>query len=109
MVLAELAGGVALLLEEVRKSRRPVWNALRRAGHADSQQASAERMLAEDKGGAASGARLLGVSVSEQRTFLGDAINVGRLVAHDAMVVGAYVVDTNVIAPNDKDVGLLLC
>jgi len=36
------------------------------------------------------------------------AVDVGRLVAHHAEAVRADVVDADVIAPDDEDVGLLL-
>ena len=49
VVLAELAGDVALRLEQVGDGRRPVGNAVRRTRHADGQQAGAERVLAEDE------------------------------------------------------------
>ena len=107
VVLAELAGGVALRLEQVGNRRRPVGDALRRTRHADGEQPRAERVLTEDEGGAAGGATLLGVEVGEQRAFLREAIDVGRLVAHHAEVVGADVVDADVVAPDDEDVRLL--
>ena len=58
----------------------PSW----RARQADLRQAGAERRLAGDEGGAARGAALLAVLVGEHRAFLGDAVDVGRLVAHHA-------------------------
>ena len=39
---------------------------------------------------------------------LGDAVDVRRLVAHHAHVVGADVELADVVAPDDEDVGLLL-
>ena len=51
---------------------------------------------------------LLGVEVGEQRAFLGEAIDVRRLVAHYTEVVGADVVDADVVAPDDEDVRLSL-
>ena len=50
-------------------------------------------MLAEDERRAAGGAALLRVGVGEERAFLRDAVDVRRLVAHHAEVVGADVVD----------------
>ena len=70
VVLAELAGRVTLLLEEVGDGRRPVRDAVRAARHADGQQARTERMLPEDERCAARGATLLRVGISEQRPFL---------------------------------------
>src|SRR5262245_9366359 len=64
-------------------------------------------MLAEDEGGATGRAALLGVGVGEQRPLLGDAVDVRGAVTHHAEVVGAQVVDPDVVAPDDEDVGLL--
>src|SRR5262245_28773339 len=64
-------------------------------------------MLAEDEGGATGGAALLGVGVGEQRPLLRDAVDVRGAVAHHAEIVGAQVVDADVVAPDDEDVGLL--
>src|SRR3990170_5005531 len=108
VVLAELAGRVTLLLEQVGDCRRPFGDALRRARHADGEQTCAERVLAEDERRASRGAALLGVGVGEQRALLSEAVNVGRLVSHDAEAVGADVMNPYVIAPDDDDVGLLL-
>ena len=65
-----------------------------------------EGMLAENERRAARRATLLRVGVGEQRPFLGDAVDVGRLVTHDAEAVGADVVPADVVAPDDQDVGL---
>ena len=65
VVLAELAGRVALRLEQVGDGRRPVGDALRRAGHADGQQAGAERVLAQDERRPARRAALLRVGVGK--------------------------------------------
>jgi hypothetical protein len=77
------------------------------AGQADLRQARADRRLAGDEGGAAGGAALLAVPVGEDRAFLADAVDVGRLVAHHAHVVGADVELADVVAPDDQDVRLL--
>src|SRR5262249_29355276 len=52
-------------------------------------------------------AGLLGVAVGEDRPLLGDAVDVGRAVAHHAAVVGADVPVADVVAPEDEDVRLL--
>ena len=49
--------------------------------------------------------RLLAVVVEEADALLGDAIDVGRLVAHQAVAVGADVGDADVVAEDDEDVG----
>ena len=65
-------------------------------------------MLPQDEGGAASRAALLCVGIGEKRAFLGDTVDVWCVIAHDAEVIGADVMDTDVIAPDDEDVGLLV-
>ena len=49
MVLANLRGGVAVLLEQLADSRIFVLQSLFRAWHADLEQPGAERMLPEDE------------------------------------------------------------
>src|SRR5262249_58973618 len=85
----------------------PIW----RARHADGEEPGAERMLTEEERGSPGRAALLGVEVGEQRALLGDAIDVGGAVTHATQAVGADVVDADVVAPDDEDVGLerLLC
>ena len=55
-----------------------------RAGNADLGQAGAQADLAGDEGRAARRAAVLGVVVGEHHAFLGDAVDVRRLVAHQA-------------------------
>src|SRR4030095_16228607 len=69
------------------------------------QKTCAEADLPCNEGGATRGAALLAVPVGEVRAFFRDAFDVGRLVAHHAVVVGADVPVTDVIAPEDEDVG----
>jgi hypothetical protein len=61
-----------------------------------------------NEGRAASGAALLAVPVGEQGAFLRDTVDVRRLVAHHALVVGADVEAADVVAPDDEDVGFLI-
>jgi hypothetical protein len=53
------------------------------------------------------GAALLSVPVSEHRAFFGNAVDVRRTVAHRAVIVGADVPPAYVVAPYDKNVGLV--
>ena len=48
------------------------------------------------------------VIVGEQHTLFGDAIDVRRAVAHHPHIVGADVRPTDVITPDDEDVGLFV-
>src|SRR5208283_2250612 len=102
MVLAELAGGVAERLEELGDRRILGAEADVGARHADLGQAGADRVLAGDEGGAPGGAALLAVVVGE-----GDAVDVGRAVAHLAAAVVADVPPADVVAPEDEDVWFL--
>jgi hypothetical protein len=108
MVLAELSGCVALRLEQLGNGRVLVRQPLLCARQADLQQPGAQRGLAGDEGGAAGGAGLLAVVVGEDCALVGDAVDVGRAIAHHAAVVGADVPVADVVAHDDEDVGLLL-
>ena len=77
-----------------------------RGRNADLGQAGAVDALPGDEGRAAGGAGLLAVAVGEQHAFLGDAVDVGRLVAHQAVRVATEVRHADVVAPDDEDVGL---
>ena len=106
MVLAELAGRVALRLQHLGERRILLLDAARRTGNADRGHAGAHRHLAHDEGGAAGGAARLAVVVGEDDAFLADAVDVGRL-AHHAVRVGADVPHADVVAEDDEDVRLV--
>ena len=105
MVLAELAGGVAERLEQFGERRVLVGQSFLGARQADLEQAGAEAALPGDECGASGGAGLLGVEVGEDRALFGDAVDVGRAVAHHAAVVGADVPVADVVTEDDEDVG----
>jgi hypothetical protein len=63
------------------------------AGQADLGHAGANTLCRRDEGRAPGGAALLRVVVGEADAFVGDAVDVRRLVAHHAPVVGADVLD----------------
>ncbi len=109
MVLAELAGHVAVVLEQAGDGRVLDLHALGCARQADLGQAGPDRRLAGDERRATGGAALLAVPVGEQRAFAGDAVDVGRLVAHHAAIVGADVELADVVAPENEDVRFLRC
>jgi hypothetical protein len=64
--------------------------------------------LSGDEGGAACGATLLAVEVGEHRAFSGDAVDVRRPVAHDAVVVATDVEPSDVVGHDEQDVWLAL-
>ncbi len=107
MVLAELAGGVALHLERGRNGARLGRNADLGARLADRGHAGADGQLAHDEVRATRRAARLGVIVGEQHAFLGELIEVRRLAGHHAAVVSADVPHADVVAHDDDDVGLL--
>jgi hypothetical protein len=49
----------------------------------------------------------MGIVVSEHDPFLGQPIDVRRPAAHHAPVVGADIVDTDVVTPDNQDVWFL--
>ena len=108
VIFAELAGHVALGLEQLGHRQVFLLQAFLGARQADLEQPRSERRLAGDERRAAGRAALLAIPVREQRSFFGDAVDVGRLVAHHAAVVGADVPVADVVAPDDEDVGFLL-
>ena len=91
MVLAELAGRVALVLEAGGDGDEFLVHPDRRAGNADFGQAGAIDALPGDEGGAARRAGLFAVGIGEHHAFLGEPVDVGRLVAHHPVRVAAQV------------------
>ena len=105
VVLAELAGVVAEIAQEPceRRSAGPQigWAAreLRR------DHAGAQRMHAGEEGIAPRRAALLGIVGHEDRTFIADAIDVGRFSHREAAVVDARLHKADVVAHDEEDVG----
>ena len=66
-------------------------------------------MLAEDEGSPPRRAGLLPVGVGKEGAFVGNPVNVGRLVAHHALVVGGEIPVPDIIAEDHEHVwsGLL--
>jgi hypothetical protein len=108
MVLAELASGVAEVLHEIGDGRIVRAEAELGAGQADLGEASADRRLSCDERRAAGCAALLTVKIGEHRAFSGDAVNVGRAIAHDAEIVAADVEPADVVRHDEQDVRLAL-
>ena len=104
MVLAELAGRVALRLQHGREGHGLSRHAHVGARLADRGQAGADRQLAGDEVGAARRAARLGVVVGEQHALARQPVEVRRLAGHDAPVVGADVEPADVVAHDEQDV-----
>src|SRR5262245_38255588 len=110
VVLAKLTGGVALALQHRRHGAIGLLPALLGAWQADLGHAATHGHAAADESGATGSARLLAVVVGKGDAFLPEPVDIRRLVAHHASAVKADVPESNVVAPNDEDVGLLtLC
>ena len=108
MILAVLRGHVALVLQQPGDGRVLYGYAFLCPRQADLEQAGTQWTLAGDERRASRRTGLLAIPVGEQRAFLRDAVNVGRLVAHHPAVIATRVVPADVIAPKDEDVGFLI-
>src|SRR4029079_14287739 len=64
-------------------------------------------ILAADECGPTCGAALLAVVVGESHALRGDAIDVGRAVAHQSFAVAADIRDPDIIAPDNQNVRLV--
>ena len=107
MVLAELAGVVAEIEQELGERRRAGPQIGRAARQLRRDHAGAQRIHAGEEGIAPGGAALHGDVVHEHRAFLPDAVDVGRLADHQAAVVDARLHPADVIAHDEEDVWLL--
>ncbi len=107
MVLAELAGVVAEIKQELGERRGTGPQIGRAAGQLRRNHAGAQRMHAGEEGVAAGGAALLGIVMREYRAFIADAIDVGRLADHQAAMIDARLVEADVVTHDEEDIGFL--
>ncbi len=110
VILAELPGRIALSYQQLSNGWLLFIETQIGAGHSYFTQACAEHTLSRDKCGAACGTALLSVVISKVNAFIGNAVNVGSFVTHQTFRVsaGAGIGLTDVVAPNDNDVGFLI-
>jgi hypothetical protein len=108
MVLAELTRGVAVRLEEPRDRRVLGLGAGFSPGQPHLAQARAKHALSENERRSSGRAGLLTVVIGEHHPIPGDAVDVGRAVAHETERVGADVRLPDVVAPDHEDVRLVL-
>src|SRR5712692_4366983 len=87
MVLAELAGGVAEVQQELGEARRAGPQVGRAARQLRRDHARAQRLHASDEGVAPSRATLLGVVVHELAAFLGDTVDIWCFPDHQAAMI----------------------
>ncbi|MNN56005.1 hypothetical protein D3C81_1709120 [compost metagenome] len=108
VVLAELAGGIAHVLECGGNGYRLGRNADWRAGLANGGHAGTDWQLAGYEVGAARGAAGFGIVVGEAHTFVGQGIEVGCSASHHALVVDTDIGPADVITHDDNDIGCLV-
>ncbi len=107
VVLAELAGVVAEVQQELGQARSPGFQIGRAAGQLRRDQARAQRIHACDEGIAAGRAALHGDVVHEDRALAPDTVNIGRFADHQAAVIDARLHPADVITHDEEDVGFL--
>ena len=107
MVLAELARVVAEIEQDLGERRRAGPQPARAAGQLRHDQAGAQRVHAGHEGVAPGGAALLGIGVHEPHAFAADAVDVGRLTDHHALVVDPGRHQADVVGHDEQDVGFL--
>ena len=105
MVLAELAGNVALALQDFCECGVGRRKADGRARQAHRRQPGADRQLSGDEGGSARGAGGLRIMVGEEDTVPRQAVEIGCR-HHHAMGVGPDVGVAHVVRHHHDDVGL---
>ena len=105
VVLAELAGVVAEIEQELGERRRAGPQVGRAAGQLRRDHAGAQRMHAGEEGVAPGRAALLGVVGHEHRAFIADAVDVGRFADHQAAVIDARLHPADVVAHDEENVG----
>ena len=108
MVLAELTGGVAHRLERGGDGRRLCRQADIGACLTHGGQSGADRQFACDEIRATGGAARFSIVVGEAHSFRREPVEIRRLSRHDALMIGANIEPTNIVAHNEEDVRLLL-
>ena len=107
VILSELSRYIAVVLQELCNGGVLILNTLLCARHADGQKARAEGVLAQNEGGTAGGAALLGIGIGEERAFGSDTVDIRRGAAHHAAMIGADVPGTDIVSPDNQNIGFL--
>ena len=107
VVFSKLCGGITHRFEHFRDCRVFCIQPLISAWQTDFTVAGPGDALPGNEGGSACSTTLFGVIVGKHHAFTGKAVNVGSLVPHDTMRIGADVAPADVIAPDNDDVRLL--
>src|SRR3954447_25626181 len=109
MILAELAGVVTEVEQELGNGGGTGPQPGRAARQLRGYHARAKRMHAGEEGVAPGGAALLGIICHEERTFVPDAIDVRSLSDHQTAMIDARLHDADVVAHDEENVGLASC
>ena len=107
VVLAELAGRIALRLEQAGNRGILNHHSLFGTRQADLGETGTKDALTGNEGGTPCGTGLFTVVVGEGHPLLGDTVDVGGLVAHEAPGVVGDVGLADIISPDHKDVGFV--
>jgi len=105
VVFAKLSSSIALGLEQLSDGGIFRFKAGFSARQPHLAETGAEDALAGDEGRTTSGAALFGVVVDEATTLLGYAVNIGGLIAHQAIAVATQIALADVVTPEDENVG----
>src|SRR6266516_981660 len=108
MVLAELAGAVAQIVEERGESGRPGPQVGRAARELRRDHARAQRIHAREEGVAPGRATLLSVVGHHDRAFVRNPVDVWRFPDHQAAMITARLHPADVIAHYEEDVRFLV-
>ncbi len=107
VVLAELAGGVAEIEQELGERRRPGLQVGRAAGELWRDHTRAQRIHAGEEGIAPGRAALHGVVVRERCALTRDAVDVGCLSDRQPAVVGSHLHPADIVTHDEQDVWFL--
>ena len=107
VVLAELARGIAEIMQEFGERRRAGPQIGRAARQLRRDHARAQRIHAREERIAPRRAALHGDIVREHRAFTADAVDVGRLAHHQAAMVDARLHPADVVAHDEENIGLI--
>src|SRR5947208_11485282 len=108
MVLAELAGRVAEVVQELGESGRPGPQVGRAARELRRDHARAQRIHAREEGIAPGRATLLSVVGHHDRAFFRNPVNVGRFPDHQSAVITARLHPADIIAHDEQDIWFLV-
>jgi hypothetical protein len=108
MVLAELAGGVAEIVQKLGDRRRAGPQVGRAARELRRNHSGAQRVHSGKEGVASRRATLLGVVIGEHCAFLADLVDVRRLSDHQATVIDARLHPADIVAHDEENVRFAL-